>query len=186
MMDMQKIKSLKRIKKEYDDINKNPIGNIGVTTGLPNEENIYEWRCSLLGPKCNDYSGGLFFLKIHFPVNYPEAPPEICFKTPIYHPNINPFKPKKEGDVQLGYVSLDILKYWKPEYSMKETFLNLFVLLIRPNPDINCSYNSEIVEEYNDERKLYYEKVKYFTKKYANPRVASNDYSNSDWDFSVI
>ena len=88
-MNMNKLKAMKKIKQEFKELNSDPISNIGVTIGLPNEDNIFEWQCSLLGPKDTSYSGGLFFLRVNFPEDYPEKPPEVCFKTPIYHVNIN-------------------------------------------------------------------------------------------------
>ena len=44
MLNMNKIKAMKKIKEEFKDINSNPISNIGVTIGLPNEDNIFEWQ----------------------------------------------------------------------------------------------------------------------------------------------
>ena len=32
--------------------------------------------------------GGVYVVSIHFPNNYPTAPPKIKFTPPIFHPNI--------------------------------------------------------------------------------------------------
>ena len=51
------------------------------------------------------YSGGVFFLAIHFPTDYPFKPPKVNFTTRIYHPNIN----------SNGSICLDILRdQWSP------------------------------------------------------------------------
>ena len=57
---------LDRIAKEYKDINRNPIGNCGVTVGLFDENDFSRWRVSLLGPKDTSYKGGLFYLSINY------------------------------------------------------------------------------------------------------------------------
>ena len=64
MISMKKIEAIKRIKEEFKDLSTNPNPNIGVTVGLVNENNIFEWKCTLMGPKDTSYEGGLFILNI--------------------------------------------------------------------------------------------------------------------------
>ncbi|KAL8830163.1 MAG: hypothetical protein Q9191_001585 [Dirinaria sp. TL-2023a] len=62
------------------------------------------------------YSGGVFFLAIHFPTDYPFKPPKVNFTTRIYHPNIN----------SNGSICLDILRdQWSPALTISKD----------PNPD---------------------------------------------------
>ena len=173
-----KIKAMKKIKEEYQDICVNPIANIGVSVGLPNEDNIFEWRCTLIGPKDTSYAGGLFILNVKFPDNYPEQAPEICFNTPIYHLNVNPRKTKGES---LGHICISTLNWWKPEYNMKKVLLDIFALFFNTNPE--SPYGLDRADEFRFKRALYEEKVKYFTKKYADPDL-NKIYDNSDWVFS--
>ena len=100
--------SEERIYEEYNDLSNNPLSNCGITVGLLNENSYRDWRVAMLGPKDTSYKGGIFFLNVHFPDNYPNEPPEVCFITPIYHLNINPKAPKFEGDEfdKLGHVSI--------------------------------------------------------------------------------
>ena len=42
-LSLEKINAMKRIREEFKDLNNNPISNIGVTVGLPDEDNILEW-----------------------------------------------------------------------------------------------------------------------------------------------
>ena len=63
------------------------------------------------------YSGGVFFLSIHFPTDYPFKPPKVNFTTRIYHPNIN----------SNGSICLDILRdQWSPALTISKGSLLLF------------------------------------------------------------
>ena len=39
--------------------------------------NLNEWQGILLGPEGSPYEGGLFYLDIEFPENYPFTPPKV-------------------------------------------------------------------------------------------------------------
>ena len=160
---------------------KNPCINIGFTVLLANKNDLFTWKCALIGPTDTSYSGGLFFLKAYFPDNYPSEPPEICFITPVYHVNINPYAPRYNGDQRLGHVSISTLNWWKPETSMKEVICDIFILFYLGNPD--SFYSLEIANEMKNNRYLFEKKVKYFTKKYADPSTGCKNYGK-DWDFS--
>ena len=178
--------SLDRVIEEFKDINRNPISNCGVTVGLKNESDYREWKVSLLGPKDTSYKGGLFFLSIKFPDDYPNRAPEVCFLTPIYHVNVNPKAPKTSGDgvESLGHVCISTLNWWKPEYRMREVLTNIFALFYMANPD--SPYGLDRADEFRENRAVYEEKIKKFTKMYANPMKANKEYPrNSDWDFSL-
>ena len=184
MLNIQKLKVMKKIKEEFKALNEKPITGCGISFGLVDEDNIFRWKTTINGPRDTPYYGGWFTLEIHFPDNYPEAPPEFLFTTPIYHINVNPFKSKgnEETTENLGHISLNILKFWKPEYTIEKVLIYLYSLFYEPNP--NCGYGFERVYEFKENRNLYEQKIKYFTKKYANPLICKQNY-NSDWDFNV-
>ena len=125
----------KRIKEEFHEININLPSNIGVTVGLPDEDNIFLWQCSLMGPKDTSYRDGIFFIRIRFPDNYPDKRPEVVFKTPIYHLNINPIKSEYKSLEPLGYVAISSLENWKPDYTIRQVLCDIFALLYMPNPN---------------------------------------------------
>ena len=174
----------KRNVEEYWDLNKNPDVNCGITVGLINNDSYDDWRVTLIGPKGTCYQNGLFIVNIHFPPDYPQKAPEVYFITPIYHLNVNPCAPKKEGDESLGHVCISTLNWWNPQYKIREVLLNIYSLFFSHN--VESPYGAERAKEFNeDESSLYFEKVKRFTQKYANPRTFNKNYDRSqDWDFS--
>lgn len=98
-----------------------------------------------MGPSDSPYSGGVFFLAIHFPTDYPFKPPKVLslsclvfyytlrgestmltlprtkqvnFTTKIYHPNIN----------SNGSICLDILRdQWSPALTISKGILVLYI-----------------------------------------------------------
>ena len=176
----------KRNFEEYKELNRNPIKNIGVTVGLLNENSYDDWKVTLLGPKDTPYKGGLFFLRIHFPPDYPNIAPEVYFATPIYHVNVNPTVPREDGSESLGHVCISTLNWWKPEYKIKEVLINIYSLFYTHNPD--SPYGISRAKEYKQNYSLYEEKIKYFTKKYASSKkntALTQDYDRTkDWDFN--
>merc|ERR1712167_562566 len=79
-----------------------------------------------MGPSDSPYAGGIFFLDIQFPTDYPFKPPKIKFNTKIYHCNVN----------NNGSICLDILSgQWSPALTISKVLLSICSLLTDPNPD---------------------------------------------------
>src|SRR2546429_7368155 len=78
----------------------------------------FHWQATIMGPGDSPYAGGVFFLAIHFPTDYPFKPPKVNFTTRIYHPNIN----------SNGSICLDILRdQWSPALTISKGMLGILV-----------------------------------------------------------
>ena len=177
---MNKINAMKRIKEDYISFTKNSLISIGYHVSLPKEDNIFQWKLMLLGPKDTPYKGGIFFIYINFPDDYPNSGPEFVFKTPIYHLNVNPIKSDKPGAAPLGHVFIPYSNWWKPEHNISHAFFVIYSIFFKANP--NSPYGFDRVNEFRFNKTLYEEKSKFFTKKYANPYKMDEKYFES-WDF---
>ena len=169
--------SLQRLKDEYHRLRRKPIPSIGCTFGLPDENNYYRWRFTLIGPKDTLYEGGLFYLELIFPENYPQSAPQIRFLTPIYHLNISQYKHT------LGIVYPNFLYYWNPSMILEDIITKLYYIFYIHNP--NSPYCDERADEYKYNKSLYELKAKYFTKKYIDlsfSEIKNDNYGN--WNFS--
>jgi ubiquitin-conjugating enzyme E2 D len=146
--------TIRRIKKEYEEITNNPPTNCSAG---PIDDNFYNWQATIMGPENSPYEGGLFYLNIAFPQDYPFKPPKIHFTTNIYHCNIN----------SSGGICLDILKdQWSPALTISKLLLSICSLIDDPNPDDPLI--PEIANLYKENRNKHDEIAKAYTMKYAS------------------
>lgn len=145
--------ALKRINKELNDLGNDPPSSCSAG---PNGDNMFQWQATIMGPNDSPYAGGVFFLTINFPTDYPFKPPKVAFTTKIYHPNIN----------SNGSICLDILKdQWSPALTISKVLLSICSLLTDPNPDDPLV--PDIAHLYKNDRARYEATAAEWTKKYA-------------------
>ena len=143
----------KRIRRELDEINRDPPANC--SAGLVDDD-LYHWQATIMGPPDSPYQGGVFFLNITFPMDYPFKPPKVVYQTKIYHPNIN----------SNGAICLDILKdQWSPALTVSKVLLSISSLMCDPNPDDPLV--PEVANLYKTNVKQFNENARTWTKKFA-------------------
>lgn len=117
--------TVKRILKELEELKKSPPENCSAGLMDPGND-IYKIQAMITGPEGSPYYGGIFFLQIDIPVDYPFKAPKFNFTTKIYHCNIN----------SSGSICLDILKQnWSPALTISKVLLSICSLMDDPNPN---------------------------------------------------
>ena len=144
----------KRIQREMVDMGRDPP--MHCSAGPQEETNIFRWAATMMGPEDSPYHGGVFFLTIDFPQDYPFKPPKVTFQTKVYHPNIN----------SNGAICIDILKTnWSPALTIQKELLSIMSMLTDPNPA--DPLEPEIAHVYNSNIELYNQTAREWTNRYA-------------------
>ena len=117
--------SIKRLKKEYGDMQRHP--SVISYASPTKEEDLYNWRGHIFGADNTPFAGGIFFIDIKFPEDYPFKGPKLKFLTKVYHPNIN-----LEGTISSSH---DVFCPscgigWSPAMTLIEGMLGLIYIYI--------------------------------------------------------
>jgi ubiquitin-protein ligase len=147
--------TIKRLKSELKELTSSPPANC--SAGPVDDNNLFQWQGTIMGPEGSPYAGGIFYLRIDFTNDYPFKPPKIIFLTKIYHCNIN----------ASGSICLDILKdQWSPALTISKVLLSICSLMDEPNP--NDPLVPEIAYLFKTNRKEHDIKAQQYTLEYAN------------------
>ena len=157
------------LRKEFEDLKHNPLSINGYRIELFNQNNIYEWKITLLGAKDTPYANGIFFIKLQFPHDYPHSRPEIYFLTPIYHMNVYRSN---------GKVAVNFIHEWKPNRSVREILTKLYSVFYLVNP--NSPYQIKMADEYRKDKNLYFFNAKKHTDQYAKFKSFEDNENNNE------
>ena len=167
--------ALKRIlNKDIKEISKLNLNSLGIYIQF-NEENFFEAKAMIVGPKDSLYEGGFLFFNVYFPKNYPFSPPDIAYvsrNSIRIHPNIY----VGHGTKGFGKVCLSILGTWSGPKWTTVMDITTILLTIQSLLDKNPLHH-EPGQEKNETlmNKLYNQVIEYDTintlilKNYINP-----------------
>jgi ubiquitin-protein ligase len=138
--------AIQRIMEELEDIENDPLTDLGCDICLVDENNYYLWEGMIQGPEDTPYRGAFLYFTIEFPKNFPSSRPEFKFTNKdMYHLNV-------DSD---GHVCISILNSWEPKTKVRQILYAIFTILYEQNPD--SSY-------WTERAKLYKENTNQFDK----------------------
>lgn len=161
--------SSKLLQNQFKKIQSEPVEGIAVEL---NNDNLYEWKVFIEGPKDTFYEGGIFQLLMKFPVDYPMVPPVVTFTSEFWHPNV----------YTDGKVCISILhppghdemsgelpeERWLPTQTVTTILLSIISLLSAPN--ISSPANVDASVEWRKDKEVYRKRIAQLVEK-ANKLV---------------
>ncbi|KAK0289347.1 hypothetical protein LTR35_002544 [Friedmanniomyces endolithicus] len=121
-------RSLRRLAADHSALRTHPLPpNYLFSPTSPTSDDLTHLDILLAGPSHTPFHTGLFKLHLSIPATYPQTPPTAHFRTPIFHPNVEP---------QTGGVCVETLKRdWDAKLTLRDVLVVISCLLIQPNPD---------------------------------------------------
>ncbi|KAK1074644.1 hypothetical protein LTR12_011941 [Friedmanniomyces endolithicus] len=121
-------RSLRRLAADHSALRTRPLPpNYLFPPTSTTEDDLTHLDILLAGPSHTPFHTGLFKLHLTIPLTYPQTPPTAHFRTPIFHPNVEP---------QTGGVCVETLKRdWDAKLTLRDVLVVISCLLIQPNPD---------------------------------------------------
>lgn len=115
------------IEREYEKLNEHQPWGI---EAIPlQDDSLFEWVAKIKGLKDSLWEGGIFRIYLKFDEHYNVRPPDVCFHTIPFHPNV---------DMITGRPCIDFLddySKWEESYSLSFILVTIQNLLSNPNLD---------------------------------------------------
>ncbi|KAJ1662232.1 Ubiquitin-conjugating enzyme E2 7 [Coemansia sp. RSA 1813] len=149
-----------KLQKELNQLSKGESSSFSV--GLVDDDNLFEWNVTLLGPADSYYEGGMFKAVLKFPLNYPYEPPAMRFTSDLWHPNVYQDGRvcisilHKAGDDPNGYERAE--ERWSPVQTVETILVSIISMLSEPNPDSPA--NVDAAKMWRDDKKAYRREVR--------------------------
>ena len=105
------------------------------------DDDLFRWRITIIGQQGTNDEGGMFPCEMIFPPDYPNKPPSLFFRCPMFHPNIR----KEDGHVCISILHEckhdefnemeKIEEKWKPVYTVEGIIIAVLLMLNEPNQE---------------------------------------------------
>ncbi|OBZ75881.1 Ubiquitin-conjugating enzyme E2 [Grifola frondosa] len=144
--------ALRRIQKELKDIRDRPIDGLTVE---PDDDNLFEWKCTIKGASDSPYKSGTFHFTLSLPENFPFKAPSVTFKTKIYHPGIN----------EEGHICVPVLRDQNNALTMEYAIVLVIIQEKLNNPSPDDPFAPEIAAQLKEDKPNFLATAKEWTKK---------------------
>ena len=157
--------ALARLRNEFRELSQND--DAGFSVGLV-DDNWYTWTVCFSGPDDTPYEGGYYMAFLNFPNDYPNSPPEMRFRTEMWHPNIYP-----DGRVCISILhpagedafnqSESADERWRPILGVEAVLLSVISMLNDVNLDSPANLDAAI--HFRDDRDGFFKRVRRLAQK---------------------
>ena len=138
--------SLRRLTKEFEALEKNPLDFCAIA---PADDKMSA-EAQLQGPAGTPYATGVWTIDLTFPANYPFKAPDVKFRTEIKHPNVK---------TDTGEVCPEVFfPNWSPTMNVRLVLSNMREVL--KNPDVETPLEAELAELFANDRSKFDKLVK--------------------------
>ena len=148
------------------ELSKNPPD--GVSIGLGEDDNIFEWEVLMIGPADTFYEEGFFKAKLVFPQDFPNNPPKMTFLTEILHPNVY-----QGGDVCISILHPPgddphnpqelAIERWRPILGVEAVIVSVISMLADPNDDSPANVEAAVM--WREDRAAFKKKCRSLVRK---------------------
>mmetsp|Transcript_5281 Transcript_5281/g.5424 ORF Transcript_5281/g.5424 Transcript_5281/m.5424 type:complete len:169 (+) Transcript_5281:100-606(+) len=136
------------LRRQFTELSRNPPD--GISVGLGEDDNIFNWELMIVGPPETLYEGGFFSAKLEFPADFPNSPPVMTFNSPMYHPNVFPdgkvcisilHPPGEDKFNQLETAD----ERWRPILGVESIIVSVISMLSDPNDDSPANIDAAVM-----------------------------------------